>query len=193
MLMLIDFDIVTVIIGIVIYAIWCVYIYRKKKPVKTYYIFTTVVFVYIMAVIKLTLFPIVMIGLPANIAKNINLIPFKTGIGRTEILNIIMTIPFGIGLPFVSKLRTLKKVTIAGALFSCMIEALQLFEAVFTHGFIFRVIDINDVICNTAGAVIGFLLLYAFSNLFKARQEVPQDGIKNYLEYVLIKVNRGER
>ena len=116
--MLIDFDIVTVIIGIVIYAIWCVYIYRTKKPAKVYYIFTTVFFVYIMAVIKLTLFPIVMIGLPANIVKNINLIPFKNGIGRTEILNIIMTVPFGIGLPFVSKLRTLKKVTLTGMLFS---------------------------------------------------------------------------
>lgn len=178
--MLIDFDIVTVIIGIVIYAIWCVYIYRTKKPAKAYYIFTTVFFVYIMAVIKLTLFPIVMIGLPANIAKNINLIPFKNGIGRMEILNIIMTVPFGIGLPFVSKLRTLKKVTLAGMLFSCMIEALQLFEAVFTHGFILRVIDVNDLIFNTLGAVIGYLLLFVISKVFRISYEESQEGIKGH-------------
>ena len=46
-------------------------------------------------------------GMPSNVNENVNFIPFANGIGRTDILNLIMTIPFGIGMPFVSKLNSL--------------------------------------------------------------------------------------
>ena len=61
-----------------------------------------------------------------------------------------------------------------------MIEALQLFEAVFTHGFILRVIDVNDLIFNTLGVVIGYLLLFAISKVFRISYEESQEGIKGH-------------
>ena len=67
--MLIDFDGLTIIIGIVIYILICIFIHKKYKKEKIYYVFSTIMFCYFMCIAKLTLFPIVMIGLPANIRR----------------------------------------------------------------------------------------------------------------------------
>lgn len=107
--MLIDFDGLTIIIGIVIYILICIFIHKKYKKEKIYYVFSTIMFCYFMCIVKLTLFPIVMIGLPANIKESINIIPFHNGINRTDILNLIMTIPLGIGIPFITKINNIKK------------------------------------------------------------------------------------
>ena len=107
--MLIDFDGLTIIIGIVIYILICIFIHKKYKKEKIYYVFSTIMFCYFMCIAKLTLFPIVMIGLPANIKESINIIPFHNGINRTDILNLIMTIPLGIGIPFITKINKQQK------------------------------------------------------------------------------------
>lgn len=101
--MVVDFDEVIIIIGIVIYVLICIFIHKKYKKEKIYYVFSTIMFCYFMRVAELTLFPIVMLGFPSNIRESINLIPFQNGINKTDILNVIMTIPLGIGIPFITK------------------------------------------------------------------------------------------
>ena len=81
--MLIDFDGLTIIIGIVIYILICIFIHKKYKKEKIYYVFSTIMFCYFMCIAKLTLFPIVMIGLPANIKESINIIPLMVLIELT--------------------------------------------------------------------------------------------------------------
>lgn len=159
--MLIDFDLITIIIGVVCYLIWCWFIHKKYHKEKIYYIYSTIMFIYFMVLIKVTLFPIMMIdGMPSNVKGNVNFIPFVNGIGRTDILNLIMTIPFGIGMPFVSKINSLTRSAISGAVLGGCIELIQYIEPFLTGGFTLRTIDINDVIFNCAGSIVGFILLY---------------------------------
>lgn len=159
--MLIDFDLITIIIGVACYLIWCWFIHKKYHKEKVYYIYSTIMFIYFMVLIKVTLFPIMMIdGMPSNVKGNVNFIPFVNGIGRTDILNLIMTIPFGIGMPFVSKINSLTRSAISGAVLGGGIELIQYIETFLTGGFTLRTIDINDVIFNCAGSIVGFIILY---------------------------------
>jgi len=91
--------------------------------------------------------------------NNINLIPLR---GIETILksgnitafmnifgNILMFIPFGLFLPlFWKKFYSIKKIFLYAFVFSLLIEIIQLFS--------FRGTDIDDVILNTSGALIGY-------------------------------------
>ncbi|MEC2078609.1 VanZ family protein [Metabacillus fastidiosus] len=123
--------------------------------------------IYLLSVIHLVFFPIdVNIGIYANQTpwyKTINFIPILTIDAKTFLLNVIMLIPFGIYLPFLSKtVDSVKKAAKLGFMLSLSFELLQLLIRVtLGNG---RSTDVNDLLANTAGAVIGFLI---FKRLFK--------------------------
>ena len=128
----------------------------KDKIQKRYCIFIllTIMYIYLCYVLKYTQFPIYasqtfrsMIGLHAW--KNLNLVPlFNLTMEdlETSFLNVLMTIPFGFGLPFITK-SSFKKIAIAGLLIGVIIESLQGIIALL-NGFSDRVVDLNDVIFN---------------------------------------------
>lgn len=100
------------------------------------------------------------VGLP-NIGHlvfdpNVVLVPF-VGLGEAlteRILNVILFLPFGFLLPVIwERFRTLLPTALAGLLFSLAIELSQLFT--------FRATDINDLLGNTLGTVLGFFLVKA--------------------------------
>ncbi len=71
------------------------------------------------------------------------------------ILNIILFIPLGFFLPILyKKYRNFKEVTKVGFLTSLFIEIMQLFS----H----RATDIDDLITNTLGTIIGYLIFKIF-------------------------------
>lgn len=72
--------------------------------------------------------------------------------------NIALFVPYGLAIKFVYKKATLLKTALSGLLISSFIEIIQ-------H-FIGRDSDIDDVICNTLGAVIGYLLYLLIKKLF---------------------------
>ena len=86
--------------------------------------------------------------------------PFHQDLSSLWFHNIILLVPFGFGLPFITNFR-FKKVVLAGVLFSIAIEFLQFITGSIT-GITFRVADINDVIFNTAGVLLGYLLFICF-------------------------------
>ncbi|WP_176762239.1 VanZ family protein [Eubacterium oxidoreducens] len=133
-----------------------------------------------MAVIKITIFPLVMIGLPSNITESINLIPFHNGFGRTDVLNFLMTLPFGMILPFVTKSKTIKSVSIKGFMLGCLVEILQLLEILFTDGFSVKIVDVNDVIFNLGGTVAGYLVMCLVSKLI----DRPSKKGRVFMKYV---------
>jgi len=59
----------------------------------------------------------------------------------------------------------MKKVVVAGLLLSIIIEFLQLITG-FMANTSFRVADINDVIFNTVGVAIGYMLYVAFVRVY---------------------------
>lgn len=88
---------------------------------------------------------------------DVNLIPIVDIVNdpvsyiKNTILNIILFIPLGFLLPIIWKtFRPLKKVIAVGLGLSVLIELLQLFN--------FRLTDIDDLITNTVGTLIGFLM-----------------------------------
>lgn len=165
--MLVDFDGLTIIIGVVIYVFLCAIIQKKCKKERIWYIFLSIMFVYFMGVIKITLFPIyLMKEWPSNIYKSFNFIPFRGGINITDLQNLIMTIPLGIGMPFITKINGLKNSFLLGMITGITIETLQYLESFLSKGFTTRIIDINDIIFNCLGTVLGFIILYGLSKIF---------------------------
>jgi len=80
----------------------------------------------------------------------VHLIPF-TNLSIADMFNIIMTIPLGFLLPAIwSEFCSLKKVTLTAFFFSLTIELSQLFNN--------RATTMNDLIFNTLGAIIGYLI-----------------------------------
>ncbi|MDO0821270.1 VanZ family protein [Desulfosporosinus nitroreducens] len=83
----------------------------------------------------------------------INLIPFywiTEGV-RPYIENILLFIPLGFMLPFIwKKYEVLWKTVLSGITFSLIIESSQLFNR--------RITDIDDLLMNTLGALIGWVI-----------------------------------
>lgn len=100
-------------------------------------------------------------GIPSvmswNLDPDFNLIPLIDIVNnpfaylRNTILNILLFMPFGFLLPALwKKYRSLGTTAVAGLLFSMLIEAMQIFS--------FRLTDVDDLITNTAGTVLGYCI-----------------------------------
>jgi len=99
-----------------------------------------------------------------------NLKPFTFAVERYDgwqiniIGNITMFIPVGIVWPVCyKKLDNLRKVVLAGGTISLLIEISQL-------PFYDRCSDIDDIILNTTGVIIGALIYFAFIKLTRKNQ-----------------------
>lgn len=92
---------------------------------------------------------------------NFNFIPFAVNGVSTNVLNVIMFVPFGFMLPIMwNEFESFKKTVEAGFLFSLFIEITQMFN--------FRATDVDDLMMNTLGTVIGFGIYYIlFVKIFK--------------------------
>ena len=92
--------------------------------------------------------------------NSINLIPFSSEGAMTYILNIIMFMPLGFLLPLIWKnFRNAKKVVLMGFLMSLAIEICQLFNM--------RTTDIDDLLMNTLGTLVGYCCWKVFSLIFR--------------------------
>lgn len=156
---LVDFIVLILIYFFVFYKKW-------KKNGKYTLLINTVMYVYLSFVLYFTLMPIVT-SLISKINhhyqyKPMNLVPFIDVLnGRGDFvrqigLNIIMTIPFGFLLPLVKKENDkLHKVIFYTFLLSLSIELIQPFIGA-------RSSDITDIITNTIGGIIGYIIYLLF-------------------------------
>lgn len=131
------------------------------------------IFFYIVALISVTVFPIPInkryIAEAAIPARN-NFIPFH---GIYELIkysktfkmvlliplvgNIFLFIPFGFFLRMKAPILKFQKILLLGLLASLAVEMSQLIISVTIH-FLYRSIDVDDLICNTIGTVVGFYM-----------------------------------
>ncbi|PRX39592.1 VanZ like protein [Planifilum fimeticola] len=75
--------------------------------------------------------------------------------------NIALGIPFGFGLPFLVE-SDFRSILRRGLFFTLSIELVQLVISL-SYGFPYRTVDINDVMLNLSGVMIGFALFCFFS------------------------------
>jgi glycopeptide antibiotics resistance protein len=136
--------------------------------------------IYILEVINVMYFPISLSDTwPADLTqetvlytlKNVNLSPlyFLSFIYRPFsmkwlfvdfVLNILLTIPFGIGLGYFRRPRFLKMCLWAVST-GFTLEGIQLLLKLIINNY--HVIDINDVIMNAFGVVLGYCIFLLFS------------------------------
>lgn len=109
----------------------------------------------------------------------INLVPFKDGLEISAILNIIFFMPFGFLLPTLwRRFRSFLPTLGYGLIFSFIIELSQLFVS-------YRASDINDLIMNTLGAALGWIV---FSLLrFPFRKLTEKTAVQTYNTAAIIK------
>lgn len=168
------FNMLTVLLFGLIWVCIALYLWLKKKKSLVYIVFFTIFYVYIVKVLDYTLFQfqsliILKYFMPNLILRgqaageSMNLIPLITLTPediKTSLLNILLLVPFGLGLPFITNFR-IKKVVVIGALFSIAIELLQLITGLMAK-MSFRIADVNDVIFNTTGVALGYILFVGF-------------------------------
>jgi len=169
-----QFHLLTALLVVVTWVGIVTYMRLRRHSSVVYVLFVTIFYVYIVKVIDYALFQFqsllilqyFMPGLLLNgqsAEQSLNLVPLVTlspADLRTSLLNILLLVPFGFGLPFLTGWR-MKKVVCVGALVSIAIECLQMLTGLVAH-MTFRVADINDVLFNTLGAAIGSMLFVGF-------------------------------
>lgn len=112
---------------------------------------------------------------------SLTLMPFLPMIAdfKNTILNIILFIPLGIMLPFLwKKYNNLKTTLIFGFSMSLVIELLQILT--------YRATDINDLIANTLGAVVGYFVFRITSCVFPSLSKFAKR--KNEIAVILLSV-----
>lgn len=173
------------------YAIYCV-----VKKIKLSKAVLRLLFIgYVGAVVSITLFPLIVTVYPGQSIPDLgyNLIPFS-GISETigtwgafqdwrgEVPwivlggNIAMFAPLGIFLPLIfPSTRRFGKLFVAVLLSSCAIELMQLFFGL-VAGSLYRCVDIDDVILNTLGGLLGYTayrLIERIARSFRTTEEHP--------------------
>ena len=158
-------------------------VWRRKRNI-WYLLFFSCFWLYLLLLVSITLFPIPIGGerwTPAGLQpwqytlQQINWIPFNyhiefdgalTNIVYEVLQNILMTIPFGFGINFLTrvKLRNLFWMT---ALAGFSIETAQLVISLLFGPY--HTIDITDVILNGLGVVLGHALFCLFVWLHQRR------------------------
>lgn len=128
--------------------------FHNRKQTVFYGIFAF----YLAAMLALVGFPNVRY---LRIDLEVNLIPFKDMIPDfvNACLNILLFVPFGFFLPILwKKFRNWKNTMSMGLAATFIIEFAQIFT--------FRTTDINDIITNMMGTIIGYFLAYSVTKKF---------------------------
>ncbi len=95
----------------------------------------------------------------------------------TVVFNIFMTIPFGMYLRYYFKC-SLKKVMISSFFLSLFFEVTQLTGLYFIYPAPYRLFDVDDLIMNTLGGVLGFFIMGLFEKVLPTREKIDEDSIK---------------
>ncbi|MFR2922741.1 MAG: VanZ family protein [Blautia massiliensis (ex Durand et al. 2017)] len=168
MLLMLIIPVVLTIAPVMLYQI--VMLLAKRKSTSTHYTWTYIMMIYIWLVISVTgigsIWDIISKGgLMATFQQaNVSLIPFQSDGIFTYCMNVIMLMPLGFLLPYIWKnFRNPLKVALTGFLFSVFIEFSQLPTN--------RLSDIDDLIMNTLGAVLGYVVWKLIGNYFFNKKE----------------------
>ena len=158
------------------------FLYLKKSGRKQSIFHITAVFVfcyYLFGILTVT-----GIGYTSTISfrPKISIIPFCGMISGPidTILNLVLFVPLGFFLPLLyKKYQHIKNVTLTGFLFSLSIEIVQMF--------CWGATDINDLIINTVGACLGYLIYYLLSKILPInfRKRLQSENVNDMVEIML--------
>lgn len=114
----------------------------------------------------------------SGLMKSVSVLPFQN-LGTSFLLNIAMCLPLGFLLPFLWKsFRRFWKVGLMGLLLSLLTEMSQLFN--------FRTTDVDDLIANTAGALLGYGIWKLCNLVFGERLKKSRNSPAEAIIYLLL-------
>jgi glycopeptide antibiotics resistance protein len=191
---MIEFTSGNFLIGIAILAILLVILWFKNKC-SSYLFFFSIFWFYLLYVVSVVVFPFPVIGIPAGeiFRPSINLIPLYFGsCGELAnacymniIGNILITMPFGFGINFIVRVKARDFLWLA-LMVGLIFEVTQLIiSLVFKSSF--RSIDINDVILNAIGVLLGYGCFRVFAWLYlivTQRLKIKDAGIFMYVHNI---------
>lgn len=190
---------INIAIVFLVVCIWfsiVTYFRLNKGKSYTYLLFFTIFFIYLYKVLDYTLIQFQSLLLLKHFASNLMLSGVPTGKTmnfiplatlkmediKTSLLNILMMLPFGFGLPFITNLR-FKKIVLTGLFLSMIIEFLQ-FGTGFLANTTFRIADVNDLIFNTLGVAIGYISFVGFIHFCRYTSENWKIRSSPILQYI---------
>ena len=112
---------------------------------------------------------------------SLTLLPFLPMVDdvKNTILNVFLFIPLGIMLPFLWKrYNRISDTLIFGCMMSLSIEVLQIFT--------YRATDVNDIIANTLGVVLGYFVFSGISCIIPAVRKFAKK--KNEVYVIILSV-----
>lgn len=162
-ILLLFYEAITVFIPFILLYL----IFKNKFNKKNNLILLLLFFIYILAVLHITgtstIYEMFLYDFDVNLQK-INFTPLKyvNSYSTGFPLNILMFVPFGFFLPLIwgDNFKSLT-ILVYGFLFSLLIEISQLFNN--------RATDIDDLIANTIGAVLGYIIYKTFVYIFNIK------------------------
>jgi glycopeptide antibiotics resistance protein len=161
---------------------------------------------YLLLASKYTIFPLWIDAAYIEAARNgtkflhgVNLVPFKDW--SLEYLkgvqgwgNVALGIPFGFLYPFVMPVTNWQQMARSGTIFAFAIELTQLTISL-GYGFTYRVIDINDVLLNSTGVMLGYAVLRIVAFLYRTasshrlrQSELLKEGLLSHIESALLRL-----
>lgn len=187
------FPLVTLVFFVILFTQW-----RRKHNLP--YIFFLSLFVgYLMYGIDKVFFPLEISGSFSDamrhlqILSSVNFVPFYFGqFGLTAgglrflVYNILLTLPFGFGINFLTRMNV-KKIVSVSIFLGLGLEIAQLLLSLALR-YPYRVVDINDAIFNAFGVLLGygFFKLFARLYLLIIRQDTNnKDTLSLYLYEVV--------
>lgn len=186
------FDSVYVIGGLaLLFLILLAFLKFMKRKSNMYLLCFSVMYIYLCVVLDLTQFPIYASeGMKAamggqNVWREMNLIPLKTIVtdfSMESVLNIIVTIPLGFGLSFLMRCSW-RQIMLSGLLVGGCAEAGQLLTALWV-GFTFRHVNIDDILLNIIGVLLGYGVFKIFRNVFQWGYKKLETNSNAFLSYI---------
>lgn len=89
--------------------------------------------------------------------------------------NIIMTIPFGMYVSYYFRYNW-KETMILSFLLSLFFELTQLTGIYFIYPGAYRLFDVDDLILNTLGGVVGYIMMLGFRRFLPTREDIDRDA-----------------
>lgn len=161
------FVVALVVLVLATLAVWL----RSKNGYLTFFSF--IFGIYLLRVVDVVVFPLSIGYDIPDFKPNINLVPFDFGSCdsfsrelciREIYQNILLTIPFGFGVNFIARIKPKNILWLAlGVGFA--FESIQLVISVVFRS-PFRAVDINDLILNATGVLLGYGIFRVFGAIY---------------------------
>ena len=157
------------------YTVFKQYSFKKVILVFVYSVYLSAVF----SAVGIPTINGLIVDLEFNFVPLIDIINSPVSYLKNTILNILLFVPLGFLLPTVwNEYRSTQKTLFTGLGISLIIEILQMFT--------FRLTDVDDLITNTVGTILGYYLYSRFSEMLHLKLPESNNKYEPFIIFVII-------